>query len=329
MTLEVDPSEWNDRLTGAGCTDVYYLRGYVDTAATTQAGRSVYLALSEDGGSVAFPCIVRESPELGIRDVTTVGYGGPLALGADPPLELFHERYSQWCLEHEIVTTFVRFHPLFGNHRYAGPSFHRQQVEGTISWPLDGDLFAGMHRHHRRLVRKAQASGADVHVTVGPHQLDDFSALYELTMRRLGASNFYFFPEEYWGQLSCQLGDRTILIEARLNDALLGGLLCFGTPPWFHYHLGASSDAARELGVSHLLLYTAACFAQKQGYSQFHLGSGLGESGGSLLEFKQRFTPAPLLEQWFGKAIHDVDRYLELTRTPTVKYDGFFPAYRR
>jgi hypothetical protein len=81
--------------------------------------------------------------------------------------------------------------------------------------------------------------------------------------------------------------------------------------------------------VSHLLLYTAACFAQTNGYSQFHLGSGLGESGGALLEFKQRFTQAPLLEQWLGKAVHDLDRYLELTGAQTPAYHGFFPAYRR
>src|SRR5882762_3598519 len=101
-----------------------------------QSGRSVYLFLSAEGGSVAFPCIVRESRDLGIRDVTTVGYGGPLARGADPPIERFHAGYGRWCLDHKIVTTFVRFHPLFGNHRYAGPDFHPQQVEGTVSWPL-------------------------------------------------------------------------------------------------------------------------------------------------------------------------------------------------
>ena len=329
LTLEVEPSEWDDLLSRAGCTDVYYLRGYVESAAETQSGRSSYLFLGDAGSCVAFPCIVREVQQSGVRDVTTVGYGGPLALGVDPPVERFYALYEQWCAEHDVVTTFARFHPLFENHRYAGPCFHRLQLDGTVSWPLDGDLFAGLHRHHRRLVRKAQAADVEVNVTVGPDRLDDFSALYEQTMLRLGASSFYFFGEEYWRQLPRELGERIVLFEARHDGATLGAALCFAGAPWFHYHLGATSDAARELGVSHLLLYTAACFAQTHGYSQFHLGSGLGESGGSLLEFKRRFTPAPLIEQWLGKAVHDVDRYLELTGAETLAYDGFFPAYRR
>ena len=144
------------------------------------------------------------------------------------------------------MTTFVRFHPLFGNDRYAGSCFHRQQVEGSVTWPLDGDLFAGLHRHHRRLVRKAQASDIDVRVTVGPHSLDQFSTLYEQTMLRLEASSFYFFDAAYWRQLPRELGERIALFEARRDRVLLGGVFCFATPPWFHYHLGATSDAARE-----------------------------------------------------------------------------------
>lgn len=329
MKLEVEPSRWDELLAVRGCTDVYYLRGYLDSVTAIQPGRSAFLYLEAEEGFVVFPCAIRDQPGLGVRDATTVGYGGPLALGADPPVERFFELYEEWCAEQAIVTTFVRFHPLLANHSYAGPNFQREQVEGTVCWPLVGDLFAGMHRHHRRLVRKSEAVGVSVHVEIGPGQLDGFAALYEQTMARLGASTFHFFPEEYWRRLAQELGDRVILLEARLDGRTLGSVLCLATPPWLHYHLGATSDEARRLGVSHLLLYSAARFGAAHGYEQFHLGSGVGAGGGSLLEFKQRFSPAALLQQWFGKAVHDVDRYLKLTGTEAVAYDGFFPAYRR
>jgi hypothetical protein len=329
LTLEVEPSGWDDLLACLGCTDVYYLRGYVESVATTQSGRGAYLLLAEGGGVVAFPCVVRASDDPAVRDVTTVGYGGPLVLGTDPPVERFAALYERWCAEHEIVSTFVRFHPLFENHRQAAAVFHRQQIEGSVAWPLDGDLFAGLHPHHRRLVRRAHAGAVDVRLTVGPERLDGFVALYEQTMRRLDASRFYFFPEAHWRQLARELGERLVLLEAVLDGAVLGAVLCFATPPWFHYHLGATSDEGRRLGVSHLLLYTAACHAQTNGFTHFHLGSGVGETGGSLLEFKRRFTSAPLVEQWLGKAVHDVGRYLELAGLQALRYDGFFPAYRR
>jgi hypothetical protein len=76
------------------------------------------------------------------------------------------------------------------------------------------------------------------------------------------------------------------------------------------------------------LLYSAACFGQEREFEQLHLG-GVAGGGGSLLEFKQRFSPGPLREQWFGKAVHDVNRYLELAQVESVSYAGFFPAYRR
>jgi serine/alanine adding enzyme len=324
----VDPSGWDQLLANAGCTDAYYLRGYIECAATTQSGWGSYLYLAGPDGVVAFPCVVRELPELGVRDVTTVGYGGPLALGADPPLARFAALYEEWCAEQGIVTTFIRFHPLLANHRYAGPLFRLERGQGSVSWPLSSDLFGAMHRHHRRLVRKAEAAGIDVLVTVGPNRLDGFSALYEQSMHRLGAASYYYFAESYWEQLAQGLGERMILLEARMNGVVLAGILCFATRPWLHYHLGATSDEARDFGASHLLIYSAAMFGREHGYEQFHLGGGLGAGGGSLLEFKRRFAPLPLLEQWFGKAVHDIDGYRALTGGAVVSYDGYFPAYR-
>jgi lipid II:glycine glycyltransferase (peptidoglycan interpeptide bridge formation enzyme) len=125
------------------------------------------------------------------------------------------------------------------------------------------------------------------------------------------------------------LGERLVCLEARLGDTLLAGILCLATPRWLHYHLGATADEGRRLGASHFLLYSAACFGQERDFEQLHLGSGVAGGGGSLLEFKQRFSPGPLREQWFGKAVHDVKRYLELAQVESVSYAGFFPAYGR
>jgi lipid II:glycine glycyltransferase (peptidoglycan interpeptide bridge formation enzyme) len=184
-----------------------------------------------------------------------------------------------------------------------------------------------MHPHHRRLVRKAGRAGIVVERN-GTERLDGFAELYEQTMRRVRAEAVYFFADDYWACLAKSLGDRLVCMEATLDGRVLAAILCLASPPWLHYYLGASSDEGRTLGANHFLLYSAAAYGQHDGYEQFHLGSGLGGEGGSLLEFKRRFTPAPLLEQWFGKAVHDRERYLELAGGQ-IDYEGFFPAYRR
>lgn len=328
MTLEVESSAWDGLLSSVGCTDVYYRRGYLEAAAVAQPGRCAYLYLRHPGGAVVFPCVVRELAEKGIRDATTVAYGGPLALGPSPPVEEFSVLYEDWCAEQQIVTTFVRFHPLFANHRYAPHSLRCERVEDSVTWPLEGDLFAGLHRHHRRLIRKAESAGIRVSVTVGPDRLDRFAALYEQTMRRLGATRFYFFSDRYWDRLVQGLAEHILLFDALRDGDVVASIVCFATHPWLHYHLGASSDEARRLGASHLLLFEAARFGQEEGYEHLHLGSGVGASGDSLLEFKRRFTSSPSLEQWFGKGVHDVKRYGDLTGSTEIDYDGFFPAYR-
>jgi hypothetical protein len=162
VKLEVEPERWDALLEEQGCPDAYYLRGFVESAATAVGGDPVFLHSGGTGGAVVFPCILREVPGADLRDATTFAYGGPLALGPAPPLARFYDLYEEWCAREGILSTFVRFHPLFPNQRFEGGPFRLEQVEGSVSWRLEGELFAKMHPHHRRLVRKARAAGVCV-----------------------------------------------------------------------------------------------------------------------------------------------------------------------
>jgi serine/alanine adding enzyme len=297
-------------------TDVYFRRDYAEIAAVVEGGEAHVL----EHAGVTFPVVVRETA-AGVRDVTNpYGYGGALAPDAESARR-FYDWYAGWCREHGVVTSFVRFHPLLRNHREAESAFRLEPVAGSVSWPLEGDLMAGMHAHHRRVVRKAERAGVEVSITAAPEDLGPFVRLYEETMRRNEASEFYFFPEAYWRGLEGR--DWVVLLEAGGDAAIV----CFATAPWLHYQFGASADAARSTGASHLLMLAAARWGQERGYEQLHLGAGVGGGGGPLLQWKQRFSPSELLEQWVGKAVHDEERYFELTgqRGP---HEGFFPAFR-
>jgi hypothetical protein len=272
------------------------------------------LVLLHDEGTV-FPCIVRELD--GTRDVTGLyGFGGPVGN------ERFYERYEDWCREREVVTTFTWFHPRFANHRYS--RYHVEPRAGTVAWRLDdGDLFERLHRHHRRAVRKAEAAGIERRITVAPADLEPFAALYEGTMAEKGATGFYYFPAEYWRVLRERLGEGLVLFEAFDGNELTAALLGLASPPWLHYHLGASE---RSGGANNLLFLDAALWARQQGFARFHLGGGVGGADDSLLQFKLRFDEGGRLDSAVGKAIHDEEAYRELGGQG---FDGFFPAYRR
>jgi hypothetical protein len=261
----------------------------------------------------AFALICRSEP---IDVITPYGYGGPVGRN----LREFWRAYDEWCRARGVVTTFVRFHPLYANAREA--LIRVEPLAPTIAWRLDqADLAAGMHLNHRRAVRKAQK--AAVSVTSGPG-VGGFVPLYEETMRRAGASPFYFFGAAYWESLECA---GVVRFDAQLDGDVVASALCLASPPWLHYHLGASSDEGRRIGAMHLLFLEAATWASERGYERFHLGGGVGGREDSLHEFKRRFDPVGLVAAAVGKAVHDETAYARLTRDEGL--EGFFPAYRR
>ncbi len=271
--------------------------------------------LLEDDG-VVMACIVREIPGSDLYDVTTpYGYGGPVGDGD------FHEAYECWCGERNIVSTFIRYHPLFENYRGAP---HATYASPTVGWKLDGDLLAGMHGKHRNVVRKAQK--ADVTVEPG-NGVEGFSSIYKETMERQQAASYYFFPDEYWARLD-ELGDGLVRFDALSEGEIVASALCMRGDRWLHYHLGATADSARDLGASNLLLYEAAQWGQAQGLEEFHLGGGAGAKEDSLYAFKQRFSPEGRREFWVGKLVHDEGTYRRLSGDAEIDLSGFFPAYR-
>ena len=295
-----------------GFVDVYLTREYVEASTLLEPGRPLFLRTDE----AVFAAILRDEPT---DVITPYGYGGPVGPG-------FWEPYGDWCREHGVVTTFVRFHPLYANHRDVPPKVKVQPLAGTVAWRLDddGDLLERTHRHHRRVVRKALAAGVEASAQLAPESLEGFVALYQQTMERQEAEDFYFFPPEYWRALETSLRNHVVLFEAG-DDAKL---LCLHAPPWLHYHLGASSEAGRKLGASTLLFLEAARWAQEVGYTRFHLGGGVGGARDSLYEFKLRFDPGGEVEAAIGKAVHDEEAYRRLVGAE-AGLDGFFPAYRQ
>lgn len=331
---EVPAAEWDARLDALGLSDAYLRLGYLRSAAVLTPGEPVLLHHAGDDGDVIFAALAREDPS---DLITPYGYGGPVTAGARPPVASFAAAYGEWCRGRGAVSTFVLFHPLYANHEL-GFGFEVQPLAGTIAWDLAaredaepaGALLAGMHRHHRRMVRRALNDGAEVRTQVcAPGDaggLAGFRDLYEETMRRADADPFYLFGDAYWASLAD--GVPMVLVEVWRGDERLAAVLGLTGAPWLHYHLGASSETGRGLGASHLAIYSLARWGQEQGYTRLHLGGGVGGKRDSLLLYKERFAPGGEVAAAIGKAVHDPERYRSLTGQAEISYEGFFPAYR-
>jgi hypothetical protein len=322
---------WDARIAEAGISDIYYSSAWVESAAVIEGGAPARLHLRGPGGDVFFPCLVRPLPAgLGEGfDVTSpYGYGGPLAAGADPPVRAFHEAYEAWARERGVVTTFIRYHPLFRTHAYAPAHASVEPLAGTVAWRLGGgrDLMAGMCTDYRRRVREGARRGITVSVERAP-ALAGFRRLYEQTMTRNEANDFYHFPDPYWEALPRLFGERLILFEARFEGEVVAANLTVGAPPWLHGHLAGSSDLGRTLRATRVSCYEGALWAQRDGFELLHMGGGVGGTRDELFEYKRRFDEGGVLPAFIGKVVHDRARYRELSGSDDTS--GFFPMYRR
>lgn len=321
---EVAPERWDATLDRLGLTDAYLRRGYLRSGAALTPAQPVLLHLPGKGGDVVFACLLRAEPA---DVVTPYGYGGPVAVGTQPPVAEFAAAYEDWCALRGVVSSFVVYHPLFANQNLVMPALRQQALTGTIAWDLRGDdLLTGLHRHHGRMVRRALAAEVEVRIDEAPGDLEAFRALYAETMIRAGADPFYLFDADYWALLGAEVP--LVCVDVWRGAEHLAALLGLTGTPWLHYHLGASSEAGRGLGANHLAMLALAGWGGQRGYTRLHLGGGVGGRRDSLWLYKQRFAPGGELPAAVGKAVHDPERYRELTGQSQISYDGFFPAYR-
>jgi len=251
---EIPAGDWDARLDGLGLTDAYLRRGYLRSGAALAGAEPVLLHLAGADGDVVFAALLRDDP----TDVSTpYGYGGPVAVGAGPPVAEFASAYEQWCARRGVVSSFVLYHPLFANQELALPAFRHEALTGTISWSLEtDDLLVGLHRHHRRMIRRARAAEVEVQIDEAPAGLDAFRALYTATMTRAGADPFYLFGDEYWELLASEVA--LVAVDVWRGEEHLAAILGLTGAPWLHYHLGGSSEAGRSLGANHLAMLALA-----------------------------------------------------------------------
>ncbi|MCW2950035.1 MAG: putative GCN5-related N-acetyltransferase [Thermoleophilia bacterium] len=331
--VQVVPADgWDELVTRLARDDTYLSLAYHHASVALEPAGTVPVLLHfrDQGGEVALPLLLRPLADGTGWDATSAyGYGGPLAIGR-PDLAGFAGELDAWAVHNDVVATFLRFHPLLGNVRWAPPGAEVVELGATVAWHVAAgrDLMADMHSHHRRVVRKAERAELVVDVVTQPGDLSEFRALYDVTMQRQQADAFYFFADRYWQALVAEPGLELVLVNGRLDDQLVASLLCFADGHSLHYHLGASAPEARNIGASNRCFLTAAEWAQARGLQQFHLGGGVGAGTDSpLFVFKHRYDPTSEPKPFhIAKLVHDQGRYAELAGTTSTA--GFFPPWR-
>ena len=318
-------TEWNSRVYSFANWDIYYLYEYAYSFMLHGDGEIylIYFEYKEEKMCYAvMKSDIADCPKFkGLLSKgmyydleTPYGYGGPLC---DKPLskeakELFKAELSDYCREHNIVSQFVRFHPLLKNYEVLPEVISARYLRDTIFMDTslsEEGIMQNMDSKNRNMVRKAIKSGVYI-LKKDVSEFDDFLPMYEETMKRNGADEYYTFGKDYFEALS-SLSDNACIFYAMYEDKPISGAIMYYNDRYMHYHLSGTFEEYRSLAAGNLLLYEAACYAHKTGILSFHLGGGLSPED-SLFGFKKQFNKNGRASFVVGRTIFDEDAYKKL-----------------
>ena len=146
----------------------------------------------------------------------------------------------------------------------------------TVTLPVDGtseDMFAALRRKTRHRVRKA-AETADV--AIGRKHLSAFHEIYAGRMLQKGLG---FHGLGYFESLFDGLGERMILIAARVDQDVVGGMVFLVTASTAFYMYNGANEAGRRANANHLLMWRALSHFADRGIGSVDLGESTPEGG--------------------------------------------------
>ena len=244
---------------------------------------------------------------------TPYGYGGPLcdSIVSEDDQEQFLMEFRDYAIRQGIVSQFVRFHPLLMNHMSATHLFETRYLHDTIFIDTSSPelIMKNMDSKNRNMVRKATKSGVTiVRKDIGDYQ--DFLPIYEETMNKDNADDYYYFEVEYF-KAQRELRDNACIFYAMFEGKPIASAIMYYNDRFIHYHLAGTITEYRKYAPSNLLLYETACWASKKGIKKFHLGGGITKDD-NLFSFKKQFNKKGRLPFVIGRTILNQNVYDEL-----------------
>ncbi len=347
---EVD--RWNGYVENSCTPDTYYRPQYVRAYSREPGELTLAAVVPTTNNRFLLPLVVRPVPISDGDDfdaITPYGYGGVLPLDdrgvhTSDAGELM-SKLLRFCRDRNIVSLLVRLHPQLMQHEWLQPVlqeyvalvYHGKTTAiDCLQWDEFADVPVGLARDRRSNLNRARRELTVQRLEGGTRAceagLETFRSIYELTMDRLSASDFYMFQKSYYSLLCNGLGRDMCLINALYKDQVVGSAIFFSQGEFAHYHLSGTTDEGRKFKAGTLILVEAARWARERGCHSLHLGGGT-HADDSLFRFKQSFG-GPTYQYHFLTAITQRTRYMALTELrnhssalhpPRAK---FFPRYR-
>lgn len=334
-----EANEWDKIVCSFTNYDVYYLSGYVKAFQIHGDGLPQMFYYEDNELRGIYVYMKRTTAIDGIYDsITPYGYGGFLLEGntSEENLKALWITYEQKMVEENIVDNFVRYHPVLANAVPMRIVSNVIDLGKTVAMDLTSEevIWTNIHSKNRNMIRKAEKNGIKIQHGRGLDLFDEFIKLYNSTMDKDNAEEYYYFEYEFYKSIHEDLKDNYEMFWAEYEGKIIAMSIMIFANGRLNYHLSGSDINYRNLAPSNLLLYEAAIWGCKMGMKTFHLGGGVGSGEDSLFKFKIAFNRFSDYQFSIAKHIFNQKKYDELVAERAGRdtdFDlgsKFFPLYR-
>lgn len=306
--------------------DVYYTPEYYSLYENNGDGDALCF-LYEDGEEIVlYPFLKNSINKLGYKldkeyyDIQgAYGYNGIVTSSKDGKfMERFHNEFTQFCVDNNIIAEFTRFHPLLRNQILASKGMKIVDDRNTVSMDLSvsqNEIWMNeIDIKNRNSIKKAIKKGLNFYADFDYQYYNDFICMYQTTMHKLNADKYYYFTDNYFDSLFDSLRGHSFLGNVFYEDTLVASAIFMYYGKYGHYHLSGSNKDYLNLCPNNLLIYGASLELKQLGVKEFHLGGGTtSDPNDSLFTFKAGFGIKNNVFS-FGKRIYNNNIYSDIVQ---------------
>lgn len=324
-------SKWSEILNKVEFFDFYHTYDYHQLSLNEGESPSL-LVFNNNNSIIALPIIIRSIPNTEYHDITSVyGYAGPIYSSSIKTTEIkqFHIELNEFLRTKNVVSVFSRLHPYIkqqdileqlGEIKDIG-----EVVNIDVTLPIE-ESRAKYGKSNKNQINKLRRT-CEVVKAKTEQDILDFIDIYYENMRRLEASQQYFFSHEYFLNFMKSTDFKTdiLLVKEIQSGKFIAGSMFVKTNDIVQFHLSGTRTDYLYLRPSKLFLDEMRLIATEEQFKYFNLGGGLGGEKDSLFDFKASFSKDfKLFKTW--NYIVNKNVYDKLSEHK--QKSNYFPLYR-
>lgn len=317
--------------------DIYYQKEYI--ALYLKDKEEIFEFRYKENGNTFYNIAIKR-PILSIGNIdlnktyydleTAYGYGGYYSDNdGEDFLSSALKKYQEYCIEENIIAEFIRFHPFNDIHNFLNNYFdlfvHDRDtiyVDASLSKEERWKKYSSKMRN---ILRKCEKEL----IFKKSNDIESFISLYEKTMRRNVADDFYFFDKSYFQELITL--NNIELYEVLYNEIVISSSFFMFSEDYGHYHLSANNYEYRKHNANYYILDSIFDIAYQRGIKQFLLGGGRTNLDGDLLlKFKEKFSSLKknfyIAGKIYNKKIYE--EYVNIWQEQSEENIKYFLKYR-